>query len=102
MGQSRLQALVMVTTGRRIFCVWLSQGPQSKGQPWSTCFLTAFGATRRGSVARVCSYHSALFDNRTSCSPCDSHALRIQTSPFGSATTRAVTAFLQTLHRLVV
>src|SRR3954471_23119200 len=92
----------MVTTGSRIFCVWLGQGPQSNGQPLSTAVFWIWGATRTGGIARVASYQPALFDSCTSCAPCASQVLRIQTPPSGDATTSAGTAFLHTLHRLVV
>src|SRR4051794_22738953 len=101
MGQSRLHALVIVTTGRRTFCSWLPHGPQSKGQPCSTSFFTTRGGVFFGSIARVRSYQAASLESVTSWAPCSGHVFLMTTSD-PTATTRAATAFLQVLQRLVV
>src|SRR5688572_26479944 len=100
MGQSRLQALVMVTTGSFTDCSCCSHGPQSKGQPRWTGFFGRGRFLVSGS-ARVRSYQAASSESATSCGPCAGQVFDRMAAPPRS-TTRAGTASLHTRHRLVV
>src|SRR5262249_44523569 len=61
-------------------CSWLVHGPQSNGQPWSTC-LRATGRVITGACPTIESYHAAFDAISTSVGPWTSHTLRITTRP---------------------
>src|SRR5262245_38164753 len=81
MGQSRLQADVMGTTGMYTFCWCDLHGPQSNGQPAFTGLVSPRGGVDGATNDSASRYHSTEEATRQSWCPCCGQNLANHTSP---------------------